>query len=291
VPQRGRHREKDGIAASIAQENAPASETFDRREVTSLIRGYYGIPDPRFPADIRVDGAATGGPATAGSTAGGPNSVRQDARPGGSTVSDDTLAGATDADLVDLDAMVGRLVRVGGLVVELRLDGFTLDDGTAIGRACCARPPDQLALSNPMTRSMRRPRGATAEGAVVVVDDSRWRSRRSVAAGPSPSAGDRASAGAVVPTGSPGGRPARWLGGGRSARTGRGGLRHAVLISAASVVLTVLRRVHGRRRMTARIAGRLATFAGPSVAPSAGASAGPSGAIPAEREPSTNHSA
>ena len=43
----------DGIVAkNIAQENSPASETFDRREVMSLIRGYYGIRDPQLQADV-----------------------------------------------------------------------------------------------------------------------------------------------------------------------------------------------------------------------------------------------
>ena len=43
----------DGIVAkNIAQETVPASETFDQREVMSLIRGYYGIRDPQLQADI-----------------------------------------------------------------------------------------------------------------------------------------------------------------------------------------------------------------------------------------------
>jgi transcriptional regulator with XRE-family HTH domain len=43
----------DGIVAkNIAQESSPASETFDRREVMSLIRGYYGIRDPQLQADV-----------------------------------------------------------------------------------------------------------------------------------------------------------------------------------------------------------------------------------------------
>ena len=43
----------DGIVAkNIAEEATPASETFDRREVMSLIRGYYGIRDPQLQADI-----------------------------------------------------------------------------------------------------------------------------------------------------------------------------------------------------------------------------------------------
>jgi transcriptional regulator with XRE-family HTH domain len=43
----------DGIVAkNLAQDVAPISETFDRREVMSLIRGYYGIRDPQLQADI-----------------------------------------------------------------------------------------------------------------------------------------------------------------------------------------------------------------------------------------------
>jgi transcriptional regulator with XRE-family HTH domain len=43
----------DGIVAkNIAQESSPARETFDRREVMSLIRGYYGIRDPQLQADV-----------------------------------------------------------------------------------------------------------------------------------------------------------------------------------------------------------------------------------------------
>src|SRR5579862_6367288 len=43
----------DGIVAkNIAEDASPASETFDRREVMSLIRGYYGIRDAQLQADI-----------------------------------------------------------------------------------------------------------------------------------------------------------------------------------------------------------------------------------------------
>jgi transcriptional regulator with XRE-family HTH domain len=44
----------DGIVAkNIAQDATPAAkETFDQREVMSLIRGYYGIRDPQLQADI-----------------------------------------------------------------------------------------------------------------------------------------------------------------------------------------------------------------------------------------------
>ena len=45
-----------------------------------------------------------------------------------------SASAAVDADLDGLAPFAGKLVRVGGLVVDLRTDGFTLDDGTAIGR-------------------------------------------------------------------------------------------------------------------------------------------------------------
>jgi transcriptional regulator with XRE-family HTH domain len=41
------------IAKNLAQEAVPeVNETFDRREIMSLIRGYYGIRDPQLQADI-----------------------------------------------------------------------------------------------------------------------------------------------------------------------------------------------------------------------------------------------
>jgi transcriptional regulator with XRE-family HTH domain len=43
----------DGLVAkNIASEVSPTNETFDRREVMSLIRGYYGIRDPQLQADV-----------------------------------------------------------------------------------------------------------------------------------------------------------------------------------------------------------------------------------------------
>src|SRR5260221_6139 len=40
------------VAKNLAEEIAPGNETFDRREIMSLIRGYYGIRDPHLQADI-----------------------------------------------------------------------------------------------------------------------------------------------------------------------------------------------------------------------------------------------
>ena len=40
------------VAGNLGEERGPADETFDRREIMSLIRGYYGIRDPQLQADI-----------------------------------------------------------------------------------------------------------------------------------------------------------------------------------------------------------------------------------------------
>jgi transcriptional regulator with XRE-family HTH domain len=40
------------VAKNLAEDVAPGNETFDRREIMSLIRGYYGIRDPHLQADI-----------------------------------------------------------------------------------------------------------------------------------------------------------------------------------------------------------------------------------------------
>jgi hypothetical protein len=73
------------------------------------------------------------------------------------------------------------------------------------------------------------------------------------------------------------------LGGTLSLDPGAAGLGTLLAISAASLAVTLLRRGQARRRMAARIARRLATFAGPRP--------GPSEAIAVERAPSTIHSA
>jgi transcriptional regulator with XRE-family HTH domain len=40
------------VAGNLGDEGMPANETFDRREIMALIRGYYGIKDPGIRADL-----------------------------------------------------------------------------------------------------------------------------------------------------------------------------------------------------------------------------------------------
>jgi transcriptional regulator with XRE-family HTH domain len=43
----------DGLAAgNLGNGGVPANETLDRREIMSLIRGYFGIKDPALKADL-----------------------------------------------------------------------------------------------------------------------------------------------------------------------------------------------------------------------------------------------
>jgi hypothetical protein len=88
----------------------------------------------------------------------------------------------------------------------------------------------------------------------------------------------------VAPSNAAGGGRLAGLGGGQLPfDAGAAGLGTLLAISAASLAVTLLRREQARRRFATRIAGRLATFAGPPGRPD--------GSTPAEREPSTIHSA
>lgn len=249
---------------------------------------------PRFPVDVRVSGPAVGGSGSVGSSApGGGGSAPFAASSDPSIASNDLAgAGAPDADLVDLGAYVGRTVRVGGLVVDLRSDGFTLDDGTAVGRVLLRDTAlEELALIEPddALNAIGHVE-ATTDGDVVVVDDPGGIivTGDPVAGAASPSPSSVSADGAVAST--PPDAAARFagLGGGSfPLDPGAAGLGTLLAISAISLGVTLLRREHARRRLATRIAGRLVTFAGPTAGPSGG----PSGPLAAEREPSTIHSA
>ena len=186
-------------------------------------------------------------------------------------------------------------MRVGGLVVDLEPDGFTLDDGTAIGRVVLRGPAlERLALIEPddALNAIGRVEAGTA-GAIVVVDDPAGIIQAGDPIAAAPGASPEASAGpSTAPSGTPGtlggsaGRLAG-LGGTLPFDAGTAGLGTLAAISAASVAVTLLRRAYSRRRLSARIAGRLATFAAPAGDPPGG----PSAASVAERGSSTIHSA
>ncbi len=275
-----------GIASTALLEGRVASVTgIVRRPYPNAADRRFAIT-PRFADDVTLAGQAQGANDNGGRGGSG-TSVGADA---GATPIPTPGIEAEDADLGDLMSFVGRTVRVGGLVVDLRTDGFTLDDGTATGRVVLrAAALDSLALIEPgdaLNTIGRVEPGA--DGPVVIVDDA---GRIYLAGDPVPDASAVASrppASVATSSGDPivgggSGRLAGLGGGGLPVDAGAAGLGTLAAISVASVAVTLLRREQSKRRLAARIAGRLATLGG-----HAGRSAE---ANPAEREPSTIHSA
>jgi hypothetical protein len=250
------------IAASMLVEGRTATVVGIAR------RPYPGATDrrwsvaPRSPADVAVSAAgASGGPdglATASAGVAGSGTGGAPATP--------------NIDLVDVAGHVGKLVRVGGLITELAPDGFLLDDGTAIGRiTLTGDAADYLPL-------LEAGDAVNATGTVVgdesglriVVDDPAGLVRVG-----DPSA-DGLDAASVVPNGG-----ATALGAGSSATRSRlaggllgldgpgaAGFLGAVLVSVASLAVSLLRRHRARRQFAARVAARLAAIGRPASAES-----------------------
>jgi hypothetical protein len=265
-----------GIASGILIEGRVASVTgIVRRPYPSASDRRFAVT-PRGPTDVSVAGRPSAGSGDDGGSS-----------PTSSAGGSDPRVATPDADLTDLDAFVGQTVRVGGIVVDLQADGFTLDDGTAIGRVVLraaalqalllVEPDDALNVVGRVE--------STADGPVVAVDDP----GSIILAGdpvagdsPAPSGLDSAAIPLPIETGGTG-RFAGLGGGSLPVDAGAAGLGTLLALTAASLAVTVLRREHSRRRLAARIAGRLAMFAEPPDRPA--------GSTPAERGPSTNHSA
>ena len=215
---------------------------------------------PRSAADLRIEGGAVATSATrsSGSTAGGGSRGGGNGLASGTTEEAGALAsGATDADLADLASLVGRVVRVGGLVADLRPDGVTLDDGTAIGRVVLRGDAfDLLPLLEPDDAINATGRVQVFDdGVVLVVEDAAGLSQAGdpgVPDLPVPAIGEQGS-----PTDA--GTPLEAnLTGASPFGAGALGLATLSLLSAASLAVTVARRWRQRRRLADRIATRLA---------------------------------
>jgi hypothetical protein len=268
-----------GIAVTAVPEGRTATVTgIVRRPYPSASDHRFSVL-PRFPADLDV---APGGPTREGGAAGRTGPDAPGVGPGGlggATLGADSPApppGAVDADLADLASFSGQLVRVGGLVVALDATGFTLDDGTSVGRIVVAGEAlPQLPLIEPddAINAIGRVE-VTKDGPVVVVD----------AAGAMTFGGDPvapviataasiATPAAAVPEASqqPQPDPAVSRLAGIAAPPWPldaevAGVGSLLLAAVASIGLTIARRERGRRRLTGRIAVRLAGIAGPSPA-------------------------
>jgi hypothetical protein len=180
---------------------------------------------------------------------------------------------APKADLSGLVDHLGDRVRVGGLVVDLTSDGFSLDDGTAIGRIVLTGEAAQfIGLIEPgdaVEAAGRVEAGDDVDGPRLIVENAVDLLR----------AGDLGSA---LPTGQPSGEPQSSglpgdgaAPGGGAREAGLGGLPDPTvagagwiaLMASLSVAVTLIRRRRVRRALQARIAARLAALAGPPSVP------------------------
>jgi hypothetical protein len=242
-----------------------------RATIVGIVRRPYpGASDrrwsivPRGPGDVAVGGTSEGG--SAGGSSGGRGA-------GTGTASGTREAGVPDVDLVALAQHVGRTVRVGGLVEALETDGFTLDDGTASGRVVLVaeaaeylsliEPGDALNATGRVEREGDELRVVVADAAGLVrVGDPTGAEATALAGEPAEGISDPA----------PG--SARLAGGLLGFEPGAAGLVSLVLLSAASLAVTVARRRRAQRLLAARIGARLARIAGPGAARPAGPPAG-----------------
>ena len=218
---------------------------------------------PRSSGDVRMGPSAAASP-RAGTAIGGAMTGSGDADAAGAASGGSP---ATAADLTDLESLVGSTVRVGGLVVDLQPDGFTLDDGTATGRIVLVGPAaDWIDLVEPDDAiNVTGVVTVASDGiAAVFVDDPATITLGSTLAG----SGDSPAPGTTdAPAGSGEASDLRIAGFGTdaSALPGAGaGVAGLLAISLASLGAAILRRRHARRLLAVRVAARLAGIGGRS---------------------------
>lgn len=255
--------------------------------VTGIVRpAYPSATDrrptllPRSPADVdrigspgTAPGGATGSGSTTGSAAGGTAAV------GAPSPANDSVP---DVDLADLAASVGDRVRVGGLVVERTADGFSIDDGTATGNVVLVgEAAGWVDLVEPGDAINVIGRVEQREGtlAVVVDDPAAIFPASDVGDGDqdaaSTSAGGPSDTATAIADDRPVAAVADAFGGPLGPSVSLAGL---LLVSLASVGVTVLRRRQARRLLASRVAARLTAL----VATAPAAPADPT-AVPAPR--------
>ena len=249
-----------GIAADTLAEDRIAT-------VTGIVRRPYPTASdqrftilPRNPADVRVAGsaAAAGSTSSPGSTGGAAGAAASAA----SAATSDPLPQGRDVDLANLADALGEQVRVGGLVTDLEPRGVRIDDGTASALVLLEGEAAQLLpLIEPGDAVNASGTVESVEGelAVVVTDPAGI----ALAADPT-AAGPAATA---TPLDAPPGESSNGateanLGDPLGGLPGLAGLGTLVAVTALSVAVTCLRRWQARRRLGARVAARLAAFAG-----------------------------
>ena len=179
-----------------------------------------------------------------------------------SSATSDPLPAGRDVDLADLAGALGQQVRVGGLVTDLEARGVRIDDGTASALVLLEGEAAQLLpLIEPGDAINASGTVESVEGelAVVVTDPA------GIALAADPTAAGPAATTtplAALPGGPPAGATEASLGDPPGGLVGLAGLGTLAAVTALSVAVTYLRRWQARRRLGARVAARLAAFAG-----------------------------
>jgi hypothetical protein len=226
-------------------------------------RPYPSATDRRFAVVPRSGADLTVGPAA-------DPSVRGSAAPAigaasASSVPTSVTSPGGTVDLVDLPQHIGATVRVGGLVQAVDPAGFRLDDGTAVVAVrlqdAAADLAGSLVVGDALSATGRVERdGITGETVLTVVDPALLLlvgdlGEDVLGSSSADDAGDSPM---------PSGDPALGAGGLRMASLTDASLPTAsalglVLVTIASIAVTILRRRRSRRRFAERIAARLAT--------------------------------
>jgi len=219
---------------------------------------------PRGPWDLAVGPAGSGGSANVG--AGGPGGGSGGGSGSGTKASPAPYALVPDVDLATLADHLGELVRIGGLVVARTTDGFTLDDGTAIGRVELrgeAAAFLELIEAGDALGIVGRVEAGTGEDPLVVATDPAGLVRLGslgetvpLAAEVAPSATAGPSPGAVAAAGL--GDPLRGLDGGWLGAIG------LIVASLGSLLVTVARRRRAHLRLRMAVASRIGELRSPS---------------------------
>jgi outer membrane biosynthesis protein TonB len=233
---------------------------------------------PRFAPDITLGGAADDAPGGAGSASpGGGGST-------GAPASADP-PGIPTIDLVELPRHVGALVRTGGLVATVDHAGFRLDDGTAIvavrfeGEALDLAGSIVVGDALSATGNVRLD-PATGDPMLVVADPAGIALVGDLGDGPGSDASGPAATGSDGVSAGPSGSLGVVAAGTGLTDPGLPGMGALglVLVSIASLAVTILRRRRLQRRFAARLATRLANV---TVRPGTGVST----ALPAAASP------
>jgi hypothetical protein len=262
---------------------------------------------PRSSRDLTVGGSADG--AASGSAGPGSTGAIGSAAGGSPGASGSLAAEPVELDLAALAAHVGQTVRVGGLVESVSGDGFRLDDGTAVASVrledAAADIAGSIVVGDALSATGRVELDPADGTAIVVVDDPAGILLVGDLGAPDPSA-----AGTIADPSGPSGSVGSALGASTGAQSsltaGLGdpaipelGAMGLVLVSLASLAVTLLRRQRMRRRLAARIAERLAALvaapgsvgrgvtvavtAGPTAPIATGLTGGPAGPAGPER--------